>query len=410
MTENNVMLVANDLGYGFVKAKVDGQLVKMPSVIAEKQTFMNPNSDTLTDKYMENFMSKMDVSISSAAVRRSGRFLIGDAAASGSSRKQTFNIYNGSGKSDDDMAMILSLSLVAGMKVKEAYAKKQNIFEPLTANVIMTTALPISEGRNVEKRHAYEKLYTDRKHVVTFNNFGDPITVTINFEKVRCYLEGEVASVALVNAAEGLSGFDVLDGLKKAVAKDYEANYPERAAKYGVKEVLSAQNTLSIDIGEGTTDLVVATNGEANPEASDSVDLGFGTALEKTRQEARIKGLGNFKSRYELKKYLSRDLIGANKEKQDAIEAVLDENIVPLSEGIVDAVSNILTLVSNDLDVIYVYGGGSVPMAERSHLREQLVQLVDSMNATCSVIWIDKEFAQQMNEIGLEIALTVLAA
>ena len=99
MTENNVMLVANDLGYGFVKAKVDGQLVKMPSVIAEKQTFMNPNPDTLTDKYMENFMSKMDVSISSAAVRRSGRFLIGDAAASGSSRKQTFNIYNGSGKS-----------------------------------------------------------------------------------------------------------------------------------------------------------------------------------------------------------------------------------------------------------------------------------------------------------------------
>ena len=408
MKKEDLMLIANDLGYGFIKADINGERVKIPSAIATKQSYMAPNPDTISDKYMENFLDNMDVSISSSSVNRTGRFLIGRAASKAASRTQTFNIYSGKGKSDDDLSVILTLSMIAGQRVKLAYEANADLSKPLIADVIMATELPISEGRNSQVSKNYEDKYLGHKHIVTFNNFNDPITVSINFISVRSYLEGETASLALANAAKGLKGFKILDSLREAVAKDYKKNYPERAKKYGVEEILNALNIFILDIGERTSDLVTTTLGAANPEASDSIDLGFGTALERTRQELRVRHLANFNSRYDLKEYLHRDLVGANKEKQEQIRQILIEQLQPLSDGIIDASSNILSLTANDTDVVFVLGGGSIPMLKQSNLRRDLVELLQSLGSEAPVIGVDSKFAQWMNEIGLLIALSVM--
>ena len=408
MKKEDLMLIANDLGYGFIKADINGERVKIPSAIATKQSYMAPNPDTISDKYMENFLDNMDVSISSSSVNRTGRFLIGRAASKAASRTQTFNIYSGKGKSDDDLSVILTLSMIAGQRVKLAYEANADLSKPLNADVIMATELPISEGRNSQVCTNYEDKYLGHKHIVTFNNFNDPITVSINFISVRSYLEGETASLALANAAKGLKGFEILDSLREAVAKDYKKNYPERAKKYGVEEILNALNIFILDIGERTSDLVTTTLGAANPEASDSIDLGFGTALERTRQELRVRHLANFNSRYDLKEYLHRDLVGANKEKQEQIRQILIEQLQPLSDGIIDASSNILSLTANDTDVVFVLGGGSIPMLKQSNLRRDLVELLQSLGSEAPVIGVDPKFAQWMNEIGLLIALSVM--
>lgn len=408
MKKEDLMLIANDLGYGFIKADINGERVKIPSAIATKQSYMAPNPDTISDKYMENFLDNMDVSISSSSVNRTGRFLIGRAASKAASRTQTFNIYSGKGKSDDDLSVILTLSMIAGQRVKLAYEANADLSKPLNADVIMATELPISEGRNSQVSKNYEDKYLGHKHIVTFNNFNDPITVSINFISVRSYLEGETASLALANAAKGLKGFEILDSLREAVAKDYKKNYPERAKKYGVEEILNALNIFILDIGERTSDLVTTTLGAANPEASDSIDLGFGTALERTRQELRVRHLANFNSRYDLKEYLHRDLVGANKEKQEQIHQILIEQLQPLSDGIIDASSNILSLTANDTDVVFVLGGGSIPMLKQSNLRRDLVELLQSLGSEAPVIGVDPKFAQWMNEIGLLIALSVM--
>lgn len=408
MKKEDLMLIANDLGYGFIKADINGERVKIPSAIATKQSYMAPNPDTISDKYMENFLDNMDVSISSSSVNRTGRFLIGRAASKAASRTQTFNIYSGKGKSDDDLSVILTLSMIAGQRVKLAYEANADLSKPLNADVIMATELPISEGRNSQVSKNYEDKYLGHKHIVTFNNFNDPITVSINFISVRSYLEGETASLALANAAKGLKGFEILDSLREAVAKDYKKNYPERAKKYGVEEILNALNIFILDIGERTSDLVTTTLGAANPEASDSIDLGFGTALERTRQELRVRHLANFNSRYDLKEYLHRDLVGANKEKQEQIRQILIEQLQPLSDGIIDASSNILSLTANDTDVVFVLGGGSIPMLKQSNLRRDLVELLQSLGSEAPVIGVDSKFSQWMNEIGLLIALSVM--
>lgn len=409
MTEkNDLMLVVNDLGYGFIKSEINDEKIKIPSVIAKKQTYMAPNPDEISDEYMKDFLNRMDVSVNSASVERAGRFLVGEAASKGASRTQTFNIFSGQGKSDDDLSVILTLSVIAGERVKKAYENGEDLTRPLTANVIMATELPIAEGRNAKKSKDYEDKYLGHKHVVTFNNFADPITVTVNFLMVHSYLEGETASLALANAAHGLKGFPVLDDLKKEVMEDYRKHYPERSKKYGVEEVLEAQNVFVLDIGERTSDMVTTTDGGANPEASDSVSLGYGTALESARKEARIKGLGNFRSRYDMKNFLSRKLVGPSAEKQTAIQELVDEQLQNLSDGILDAASDILSLTANSTDAVYVLGGGSIPMAESSHLREDLEGLLTSLNAKAPIIWVGKKNAQWVNEIGLKLALKVM--
>lgn len=409
MTEkNDLMLVVNDLGYGFIKSEINNEKIKIPSVIAKKQTYMAPNPDEISDEYMKDFLNRMDVSVNSASVERAGRFLVGEAASKGASRTQTFNIFSGHGKSDDDLSVILTLSVIAGERVKKAYENGEDLTRPLTANVIMATELPIAEGRNAKKSKDYEDKYLGHKHVVTFNNFADPITVTVNFLMVHSYLEGETASLALANAAHGLKGFPVLDDLKKEVMEDYRKHYPERSKKYGVEEVLEAQNVFVLDIGERTSDMVTTTDGGANPEASDSVSLGYGTALESARKEARIKGLGNFRSRYDMKNFLSRKLVGPSAEKQTAIQELVDEQLQNLSDGILDAASDILSLTANSTDAVYVLGGGSIPMAESSHLREDLEGLLTSLNAKAPIIWVGKKNAQWVNEIGLKLALKVM--
>lgn len=409
MTEkNDLMLVVNDLGYGFIKSEINDEKIKIPSVIAKKQTYMAPNPDEISDEYMKDFLNRMDVSVNSASVERAGRFLVGEAASKGASRTQTFNIFSGQGKSDDDLSVILTLSVIAGERVKKAYENGEDLTRPLTANVIMATELPIAEGRNAKKSKDYEDKYLGHKHVVTFNNFADPITVTVNFLMVHSYLEGETASLALANAAHGLKGFPVLDDLKKEVMEDYRKHYPERSKKYGVEEVLEAQNVFVLDIGERTSDMVTTTDGGANPEASDSVSLGYGTALESARKEARIKDLGNFRSRYDMKNFLSRKLVGPSAEKQTAIQELVDEQLQNLSDGILDAASDILSLTANSTDAVYVLGGGSIPMAESSHLREDLEGLLTSLNAKAPIIWVGKKNAQWVNEIGLKLALKVM--
>ena len=408
--KNDVMLVLNDLGYGFIKAEINnnGERIKIPSVITKKQTYMAPNPDKITDEYMDDFLNRMDVSVNSSSVQRTGRFLVGQAASKGASRTQTFNIYSGKGKSDDDLSVILTLSMIAGSRVKEAYKNGEDLSQPLKVNVLMATELPISEGRNVDKSRAYEEKYLGHKHVVTFNNFADPITVTVNFLMVHSYLEGETASLALANAAHGLKDFPELDELKKEITEDYRKHYPERAKQYGVEEILEALNVFILDVGERTSDMVTTTDGAANPEASDSVSLGNGTALENARREARIKGLANFRSRYDMKEFLSRKLVGPSAEKQKAVQELVDEQLQNLSDGILDAASDILNLTANSTDAVYLLGGGSISLGESSTLREDLQALLESLNAKAPVIQVGKESAQWVNEIGLKIAMLMM--
>ena len=64
---------------------------------------------------------------------------------------------------------------------------------------------------------------------------------------------------------------------------------------------------------------------------------------------------------------------------------------------------------NNRLEVIYVFGGGSIPLGEQTDLKEQLQSALESFMSSAVLVWVDKEYAQKLNEIGLQLLAEALA-
>ena len=176
------------------------------------------------------------------------------------------------GKSQSDLSLILTLSMIAGKRVKDAYEAGDDLSETLKAEVIMATALPVIETKRSNARENYAGRYTNATHTVTFHNFQNPITVSIKFKKVFVAVEGETAQLYISFGNDK----KLIDGLKK----DYETNYASLSQMQSIDEFISAKNVISFDIGAGTTDITAIINGKANPYASVSVPYGYGSVLE----------------------------------------------------------------------------------------------------------------------------------
>ena len=365
MTEK-IMKVANDLGYGSVKANIDGEDIKFPSVIASErpQDIQAPTEfDTKEEQnaYMKDFLNNMDVSVSSNSVKISGRFLVGNAAVDSGLPIRSFDVNDYTGKSKTDLAIILTLSMIAGKKVQEAYAAGQDLKEALKVKVNMATALPVSEGKVNNAKETYKDRYIGSTHTVTFHNFKDPITVTIEFNKVFIALEGETAQVLISSDYEGLT---------KTIKEDFDKNYPELKDEIKATDLIKSRNVLGIDIGEGTTDVVAIINGKANSAASASLPQGYGNVLQDAVRVLQDQQM-NFEERSQLQNFLSEKVSPLRRARQEKARQVVYSQIEPLADKIIDTVSQTMR-IAKDTELVYVYGGGSIPMMNESNLREEL--------------------------------------
>ena len=403
MTEK-IMKVANDLGYGSVKANIDGEDIKFPSVIASErpQDIQAPTEfDTKEEQnaYMKDFLNNMDVSVSSNSVKISGRFLVGNAAVDSGLPIRSFDVNDYTGKSKTDLAIILTLSMIAGKKVQEAYAAGQDLKEALKVKVNMATALPVSEGKVNNAKETYKDRYIGSTHTVTFHNFKDPITVTIEFNKVFVALEGETAQVLISSDYEGLT---------KTIKEDFDKNYPELKDEIKATDLIKSRNVLGIDIGEGTTDVVAIINGKANSAASASLPQGYGNVLQDAVRVLQDQQM-NFEERSQLQNFLSEKVSPLRRARQEKARQVVYSQIEPLADKIIDTVSQTMR-IAKDTELVYVYGGGSIPMMNESNLREELNEKLKSFSGgyDVPVVWIDKKYAQYLNELGLKAVVEYL--
>ena len=407
MSKNNVvkMNVANDLGYGSVKAKVNDTKIHFPSVLAlqREQDIAKPvefDSEKEKLSYLSDMINHMDITVSSSAVKTQGRFLLGTAAVKSSLPMRAFDVNDFTGKSDNDLSIILTLGMIAAQRVALAVENGEDLSEQLNAEVNMTTALPVSEGKKNGIVDSYINKYVNSKHTVVFHNLKDPITVSLTFNKVYVALEGEVAQLYIQNSDIKLKGL---------IKKDFAKNYPELATEIEVTDLVKIKNLLGIDIGEGTTDLVVIKDGKANAVSSTSLPTGYGNALQDAIDVLQTQNM-NFEARSQLQDYLSQDVSPIAKRMQNKVRQTVFEQLAPFADKIVEAASKTMRKAGANVEVLYVYGGGSIPMLEQTELRQKLAQKMKDFSGGIDVpvIWIDKSYAQILNEKGLELVLNVL--
>ncbi|MDC2828969.1 ParM/StbA family protein [Limosilactobacillus mucosae] len=398
----NTILVANDLGYGSVKAVLNGEHVQIPSVTAmlRSQDIQDPVEFSNADqkkKYFEDIYNHMDVSIESPAISEKKRILVGSSAVRSPLSLNRFDVNDLAGKSEDDLAVILTLSMIAAKKLKDAYENGEDLSN-LTTKVIMTTALPVNEGKQNNASNRYKQRYLNGPHKVTFHNFKEEVTVSISFDKVLVALEGETAQFYLINADQDL---------KKDLEKNFKDQYGEEIS---ADDLIHSRNVLGIDIGEGTTDIVSIVEGRANGLASQSLEMGYGNVLQEALQELQNERI-NITDRSKLKDFLNSPTNSLNKNRKKHVKDVVNEQLTPFVNNIVQTTSSVMRKSGVPVELIYVYGGGSIPMDKESNLREQLEKKLKAFSGAYEIpiIWVDSKHAQFMNERGLELILKSLS-
>lgn len=399
---------ANDLGYSSMKAFINNQSYKIPSNMAvlRQQDMFAPqtfNTKQEKDAYFQHLTEHMDISVSSQSVKEHRRLFVGQAALDSHLHLNGFDVNSYGGKSKTDLAIILTLSFLANICVQNAYFNNQTIEnQTLQMNVQMATALPVMEGKTNGVIDAYKTRYLSCDHLVTLHNFSYPVKVNIHFVDVQVALEGEAAQYRLKYTNSELSNL---------IAQDFRENYPD-LVQQGVNPInfSKAENFMGIDIGEGTTDLIVFTNGHVNEHVSTSLKRGFGNALEDAISELQRDSF-NIDNRAALQDLINRpaDPSGLGNFKQNKAKLAVRDQLDNLADSIVDETSKTLRQGSTGIDLIYVYGGGSIPMA-LSNLRDQLREKTREFNAgqEIPIIWINPQYAQYLNEAGLKVILDLM--
>lgn len=400
MAKKKAMIVANDMGYSSIKADIDGEYVYQPSVVAEIKAYQTPNVESFedqsqaTDAYMSGFLEHMDVSIASSAISMPGRYFVGNAAVGSGIMTSGMDVYANTDKSETDMPVFVTLATIAAKAVKDAYEAGEDIFTPITAHVNMTTALPISESKSQEKATAYAHRYTDSTHTITFHNFKDPITVSLKFDDTYVCQEGSIAHLVFVNAS---------DDFREGVREELKSNYGDDIEDDVLDSLLNAENTLSIDIGQGTTDFSVGIEGRMLNSASVSINQGYGSVLGQAMAALADKRI-NFSTAEKLMNFLSTKPMPWKKQRYDEIKETVYQQLEPLANEISKTVNRIAIAgdVNQQIDVIYVYGGGAVPMGTHSTLRQQLMTVAEKQGLG-PVVFVPAKYSQKMNLMGLKM-------
>ena len=202
--------------------------------------------------------------------------------------------------------------------------------------------------------------------------FAQVIKVEIHFEDVQVIAEGQAAQKA-INA----KGVQFMEAMLTEVRRMGE---PLTGVK--AEDILAVENTVGVDIGEGTTNFPVYINGKFNADASITFNKGYGSVLNAALE--RLQDLGYpFNSRKALQDYLNRPPV-VNKDTYKIVQDIVDEEITAFVMDVSFQFANVMRKVGAYIEVVYVYGGGATPV--RNELYPALIEKAKSFAA--GELWI----------------------
>lgn len=390
-----------DLGNGYVKSGItvgtsDQVMRVQPSVATKKyNTYFD---QTLTKEeakpFMDDIIDQMDVGFVSPLVNETVRRLFANGALTSGQPVEQFDVHSPISKASVDLSGSLALGFIAAEVLSYAFKKNNNQLPtgPIKANVKLATALPIEEYKQHHKTYKQAYLNNGGVHLVSFYNFEQPITVELTFTKVHIANEGEAAQYGLMFASPKF-----LDVIKDSALKRYPNG--ELAEATGL-DFVQAENTLGIDIGEGTIDFAVFTDGQFNGNASSTLHQGYGNVLERTLDVLQSEGAA-YSSRKQLGELLHANKTIFNRDRIEKIENVNAGQIEQFSNIVADEVSKVFRRVGGFVDVIFVYGGGASPLEHA--LFKKLINSVDQFNMSnvLPIVYLDSSYSRFLNVQGL---------
>ncbi|MEK5326093.1 ParM/StbA family protein [Aeribacillus sp. FSL M8-0254] len=370
------IVVANDIGNSETKMIVNNTLIKQPSVV--KRLLSKPNvMETNVEKNIANLLDELIVHVTSNAIKRSGLYFIGKRANITADKVENMNIKLGN-KSKHDIPVLMTLSMLAARSVQLAYQENQELPSSISVDVSMTTAIPASEYSADQARYL-EGRFTSNDHVVIVYVGETPVTVTLHFQTVKVTQEGIPALYALLER-------------DNEILKNYNEHYKKQA----VPKDFANKRILHVDIGDGTTEYIYTVGMNPVTDVCSGEKRGVGHATEEATQllKEEVGGFLNLNRQQFMNIFLD-----PSHHLHDLAVRFMQEARYSQAQRILEDIQEKYSDIAGNVDVIAVYGGGSIQFKEE--LYEDLLDFAN--NVHCEVLWIPEKYAVDMNVNGLHV-------
>ncbi|MGW0868866.1 ParM/StbA family protein [Streptomyces sp. NPDC002740] len=395
-----------DVGNGYVKGVIQNTKqgifdeIDLPSaVVSTSRTSPKvplPDADAAS-VLAGDFYNQIDCSLTTPLVAASDRRIFGRAALSVRGSKFTeFEVLGKHSKADQELSKVLVLGVFAAKALRD-YVRENGALpdHELRVQVRAGLALPISEF--VARRHAYASEFIGllgsadpTVHLVTLKNFNTPVSVRLQFVDVQVMAEGASAQFAITDKGEPLAQA-LLDDLRTRDASLVEG--------VSASDLVAVQNTVGVDVGEGTVNFPVFTDGRFNPEAAATLDEGYGTALMNAMERmSESDPTLQFSSRKQLADFLHAEPSVLVKNRHQRAAGFVEDEASYLVDEIASSFGDVLSQAGATTEVVYVYGGGSGPIKHLLH--PALLKAAGDV----PVLYLDSSYSRHLNREGLYIA------
>ena len=340
------------------------------------------------DDFIENLENNLVIGIAGSKYVNTGEYSVGNYTLKSGATVRNTEVGAGNNKTDSEVVYLNTIGQIAAYAVKKAHKGDKTISD-IEVNVDMTTALPITQYDKMEAEKFANK-FMDGEHRLTVKTPQKDYYVNLKFNFVKVIPEGVTTTFALIGGVDEIYktyNQKVRENLTK-VSKD-SLYMEELNTAYFTKE---QRRILHISIGESTTEYPI-TNGIAfDPNFVQGSNNGNGHAIKKALP------LFNSEFRCSYSRQMYSDVVKSSGHKfhQDTLNYLigpLEDEAQEIYRRAVDE----LERSNNEVDVIMVYGGGSILM--REFLEPKLEAVARQIRS--KLLYVDKEYAVTLESKGL---------
>jgi plasmid segregation protein ParM len=377
--------LANDNGNSEQALVFNGELYRQPNTYAmpaEKSFVDNTNPELL----INSLMDELQVNIQSDSILMGGNYFIGRKAIKSKYTAHTMSVETEK-KYDSELPIITTLGNLAAIGVKKSFEKNKKIPEILNLKVDMATALPVNQWTR-ETSEDFAKKFMNGNHTVLVSVGHQTVKVSIKFEYVKVIPEGTPVLFTLIEDQDGnYRNDDIFNEFNKEYDKQIDGEYfQDKRIKH-------------VDIGDGTCDTPLTVGYEYDRDFVNGIPTGIGHSI--------IKAMGLFNkevadvniSRQQFIDYI----INQEHKFHDASLRLITQSMRSEVKAIYDHIADEVKRASYEVDVVCVYGGGSILM--KDILYPMLKKLCDKPELQAELLWVPAKYAPLMNVEGLNIFL-----
>ncbi|AGA60014.1 hypothetical protein Theco_4010 (plasmid) [Thermobacillus composti KWC4] len=394
-------LVGNDIGNSEHDIYVDGKLIRQPNVYASAGMVPWTDDDIDVQKNLKNIYDNLAVSIVSPAGIPTGLYLIGRHALKTHGENVT-NLYvkGNNSKADQSVPYINTLAVIAARAVERA-AEKGSIPDQISVKVDMAAALPVRQHTPENVRVMKERFMKGPHKITVHLGITKQVDIKVEFEYVHILPEGTPPIFALQVDSEGnwrTTSYSTSDSNETLL-------FGEFAKTYGIDQAdgsyLEGKNILHVDSGDGTTDTPFTRGDAVDKDLSDGINHGVGHAITDSINDliALVPGAFNSLSRQQYSEILKSQFSNRkHKFLSEALQAFRPHCANQVEQILKHINDRILAIGANEIDIVAVYGGGSILMREQ--LYPKLKELCDKVRI--QLLYVPAEYAVTLNAEGLD--------